>query len=485
MNSIEDECTAFCTTNPDFCLLEYNSTTSILHMIYVPDDKEFDLLYIHSHVTTPSRYILTLTGKKYDRVVTRCVTTWQLTPPYSLTDALNQLATFLYDEKTRLQTLSNDVSYQKKQLSDRLDKKRAEIRRTSQDVFSFDTEVAYNNLKADIIESFLHSKELGFVITAVDDNPYHWVIDFNNFDTTTHIGRDMEHLMELSLLDSVKLDLQFSSTMFPVIPPKYNFVSPKLYSHTLKMIFTSGAFERDVYNPLTKIEFLKNIRKVIERYAQIDFGVSYNTVEDYSTKDNMKEQNLAKPFLGQLIQKGREFVDLGIDKFNTFQPIWKPNLTYQPSATPKNLIKKENSIQFNSYLLDNCPAMERFLIAKEMVNFGDIDTDGFFCWHGSNDVAINGICMNGFDPNRRCGQAMGVGEYFAADPLISVGYSKGNSHLILAYVLRPSNKSLLIEKSKCYVVNNPLNWEYSYCLPLLVITFGDGHPVNFLGETVN
>ncbi|ELP93635.1 hypothetical protein EIN_239450 [Entamoeba invadens IP1] len=127
--------------------------------------------------------------------------------------------------------------------------------------------------------------------------------------------------------------------------------------------------------------------------------------------------------------------------------------------------------------------MERVLFAKEMVKFGDIDTDGFFCWHGSTDVAINGICMEGFDTKWRCEQALGVGEYFVADPSISVSYFQGDSHLILANVLRPSDKSLFIEQSMCYVVNNPFNWEYSYCLPLLAITFGNKQPVNFFAES--
>ncbi|ELP92517.1 hypothetical protein EIN_275960 [Entamoeba invadens IP1] len=107
------------------------------------------------------------------------------------------------------------------------------------------------------------------------------------------------------------------------------------------------------------------------------------------------------------------------------------------------------------------------------------------CSSTITDVAINGICMEGFDTKWRCEQALGVGEYFVADPSISISYFQGDSHLILAYVLRPSDKSLFIEQSMCYVVNNPLNGEYSYCLPILAITFGNGHPVNFFGETVN
>ena len=180
-------------------------------------------------------------------------------------------------------------------------------------MFSFNRDVGYANLKRDIIDAHFKQEEYGFRIEAMNDNPYHWKVSFFNFDPKSHIGQDIEHMMDLSMQSTIDLELKFSTMMFPVMPPKYDFISPKLHSHTLKKIFHSGAFEKDVYNPLTKIGFLQNIRKVIERYAQIDFGVGWNTVEDYLNKENYHEQQLCKPLLGQLIEIGKEFVERQIN----------------------------------------------------------------------------------------------------------------------------------------------------------------------------
>ena len=64
-------------------------------------------------------------------------------------------------------------------------------------------------------------------------------------------------------------------------------------------------------------------------------------------------------------------------------------------------------------------------------------------------------------------------------------YSQGNNHLILTYILKNGENETLFGCGYCYVVDNPIDWSYTYCLPLLVITFGDGKPVNFLDKTLN
>ncbi|KAL7722833.1 Uncharacterized protein QTN25_000428 [Entamoeba marina] len=83
---------------------------------------------------------------------------------------------------------------------------------------------------------------------------------------------------------------------------------------------------------------------------------------------------------------------------------------------------------------------------------------------------------------KRRGQAYGRGEYFGNTPEISMGYSKGNCHLILTYVL---NSSKCKKINIGYVVDNPTKWDLSYCLPLLVITFNNGKPVDFLEKSLN
>ena len=67
-----------------------------------------------------------------------------------------------------------------------------------------------------------------------------------------------------------------------------------------------------------------------------------------------------------------------------------------------------------------------------------------------------------------------------------MGYTKGCKHLILSYVLysdqiNKENK----HNNGIFVVDNPMDWKTSYCLPLMVVTFGNGEPVNFLEKPLN
>jgi hypothetical protein len=114
----------------------------------------------------------------------------------------------------------------------------------------------------------------------------------------------------------------------------------------------------------------------------------------------------------------------------------------------------------------NCPAYEKFLAA---VAKGYAIDKGFFAWHGTTESAIGPICDTGFDPKRRSGQAYGPGEYFGVDANVSKGYARDCKRLILTYILESNN--IKHQPQFCYVVNNPTDWSFSYCLPVLVINF--------------
>ena len=149
-------------------------------------------------------------------------------------------------------------------------------------------------------------------------------------------------------------------------------------------------------------------------------------------------------------------------------------------------MKESKSIQFNNYLLENCPAYLKFQQILQRSGFQGVHENGFFCWHGTNDDAIKSICYEGFNPKFRgtaAGQRCGKGEYFGGTPQISMSYSQGCKHLILCYIL--NNATFTYRQNNIIVVDNPVDFKSTYCLPLLVITFGDGKPVNFLEKPLN
>lgn len=132
-------------------------------------------------------------------------------------------------------------------------------------------------------------------------------------------------------------------------------------------------------------------------------------------------------------------------------------------------------VDINPGIFWNCQSYERFARALER---GSDLKNGFFAWHGTAEAAIGPICDTGFSPKFRSGQAYGPGEYFGTHPNVSLGYAKGSSRLILAYILQSSQVKHVPDF--CYVVLNPSDWSFSYCLPLLVVTFNNSSTPPFV-----
>ena len=125
-----------------------------------------------------------------------------------------------------------------------------------------------------------------------------------------------------------------------------------------------------------------------------------------------------------------------------------------------------------------CPAMIKYCNA--MLTVGGLALPStLFAWHGtSSEAAIQSICHNGFDPTRRSGQAYGTGEYFGQTAEVSHGYANGTSRMIVAQLVQGPHTTK--HGNFCYVVNNPTDWKMSFCLPVLVVTYGTALcPVTF------
>lgn len=77
----------------------------------------------------------------------------------------------------------------------------------------------------------------------------------------------------------------------------------------------------------------------------------------------------------------------------------------------------------------------------------------------------------------------GPGEYFALTPDTTYSYSKESGQVILTFVI--NNNSTKKIPGICYVVDNPLDNDYTFCLPLLVVHYkNDIQKLENLGEIV-
>ena len=134
-------------------------------------------------------------------------------------------------------------------------------------------------------------------------------------------------------------------------------------------------------------------------------------------------------------------------------------------------------IDYNTALVDQCLSLKRF--HKGLENLGHpLPPDlgrGFFAFHGTAATSIKPICVNGFDPSRRAGQACGIGEYFGVTAAVSHGYCRpanpqGPYSMIIAFLL--NCPQLSTRPGFCHVMNNPRDWSYALNLPVVVVSYG-------------
>ena len=170
------------------------------------------------------------------------------------------------------------------------------------------------------------------------------------------------------------------------------------------------------------------------------------------------EEKKRREFLPQLSAAAKKFV----------QENWPVDAAMQPMGR----------MDENLYLEKEYRSLTRFYKGYEMLS-QSLPPDlakGFFAYHGTANQALGPICESGFDPKRRSGQAYGRGEYFGISAAVSHGYAQrggarqGFSQMIIAFLLRGPQTST--HGTYCYVVDNPTDWKYAFCLPVLIVTYG-------------
>jgi len=85
-------------------------------------------------------------------------------------------------------------------------------------------------------------------------------------------------------------------------------------------------------------------------------------------------------------------------------------------------------------------------------------------FHGTHPENVISICSGGFDAGRRAGQVYGAGEYFAKNPHVSIGYSKGGQYMLVCRLTlgyqssTPQNRDgdhIWVPENGYYVIKEP------------------------------
>ena len=177
--------------------------------------------------------------------------------------------------------------------------------------------------------------------------------------------------------------------------------------------------------------------------------------ENLNCSDYRKFQKQFNEQIIALIEKGKEWV------------------RYSWNSKPKII-----NIAENPHLKEkDKPACKLFRLAIQNDEIVNILDSGMFAWHGTSTNAIDSICCNGFDPKRRSAQVHGPGEYFGLTPGVSLKYCNDGNFMLVFFILNGSHVKTV--KNFCYVVSNPVDSSFSYCLPLLIVNFGTKKSLTF------
>ena len=277
----------------DFCMFTENNKMlsmenndrekRILHIKFSSYEFPIDLHYDEEY--PKGKYSITIPSKKmsedYEHFWKRCNGVLDLNKPETLSQVLELIIQLKKDEDIIIEKSKTDPSEIIKRLNKLYDDKREEVMKKEMNtVLSFNANSAFKQLKEDLIEVTIHPNKYNLTITAKDNNPYVWVVNFNKFKKGSLIEKGLDHLEDLTLENGIVFQLKFSPVIFPVVPPDYDFIKPKMFNHKLEKIFKADVFNNDdAYNPCTKLECVEFIRQQIELYGEIDFGIVGETVK--------------------------------------------------------------------------------------------------------------------------------------------------------------------------------------------------------------
>jgi len=122
-------------------------------------------------------------------------------------------------------------------------------------------------------------------------------------------------------------------------------------------------------------------------------------------------------------------------------------------------------LQFESFHINKYANCGERLYEVFLGSWTDSNMQIKLCFHGTPNENVESILRDGLDPKRRTGQAMGKGEYFGLNPLISYPYCRmGNQMILFAVLTDPSG--VTVDNGGVIVIHKP-----EHQLPLGVVTF--------------
>jgi len=128
-----------------------------------------------------------------------------------------------------------------------------------------------------------HTKESNkYTISTVDNNIYCWKINFRNFNKKS-LNSSLENLNKKYNYDSIEIQLQFHSELYPNYPIAIKYVRPRLKHSLMHRLSNLRMINSDYWSPSRNAMFvIQKLYKILDKHADIDLNSDKNDPQNFS-----------------------------------------------------------------------------------------------------------------------------------------------------------------------------------------------------------
>ena len=273
--SVESDFDEFCCECDSIALLDHYASKKKLNLILMEDDFEFDLYYDSNY--PKSIFKIDIKRSSMKDLMEQINKIYQTKEINGIKQALKEFIDLIKQRKKQ-KTEEQNPEYVRSNLKRQLEKRAQELLKDPNRVkleskFKFDLynqTTALNIIFKELFYIMDNKNKLGFDVKCIDNNPFHWCVDFFEFDENSNVFKDMEELMMVSSVDTIRIELEFPMDIYPSYPPSIKFIYPKVDENTIFAITGCGLFSIENWQPFVSIyDVLTKIRKFFEKYTRI------------------------------------------------------------------------------------------------------------------------------------------------------------------------------------------------------------------------
>jgi baculoviral IAP repeat-containing protein 6 len=171
-------------------------------------------------------------------------------------------------------------------------------------------------LTNDLLHILKHEQSLGFSVTPVDDNIYHWRVKLFNFAPTSRLARDLLELKEKHGYAYVELDVTYKMDLYPFFPPFVKLLRPRFHGFMMGAVASSGLFKLSLWDPVRPAsQTITLLRDALQRDGAVDVGSTANDLVAFAdgAYTPIEHALLRLQLLSEVPARASTLLDVGLE----------------------------------------------------------------------------------------------------------------------------------------------------------------------------